>query len=530
MNEFKVNDYITLKLENRQTNIYVNNRLFNVCKFLIIDIQVEKISNFDEIDSIDEATENIDDSTSQGQIDSETEFWGHCSNLQVWAESNYNTRLLHRTLAFPLLKKLTEVGDPVAKKVFKGEIAKRFESGYPSVMTYLIDERYLKHYLSKEEIAAMFEEFDFSKIAKLEYHISLPLLKKLNEIGNPIVNKVFKEEITKHGIVSFRGALISKTEADILQEIETITKLKFTKIEKRVRIPKMGFYTKNYKITGIVLCECRLSTLPESIGKLSSLQTLDLSWNNLTTLPESIGNLKSLAYLVLEANKLTTLPDSIGQLSSLKELNLSNNQLSILPESLTKLKLLQVLNLEENQLTSLPELITKLESLQELNLGYNQFTTLPESIGNLKSLQKLSLEENRFMTLPESITKLESLQKLYLYWNQLRTLSESIGNLSSLQLLDIRWNQLRTLPDSIGNLTSLQRLELENNKLSTLPGSIANLKSLNYLYVNNNNITTFPESINKMTSLKILNISNNPLDSKAKSMINQLKKNIILDI
>ena len=50
-------------------------------------------------------------------------------NLQVWAEMNYDTRILHRNLAFPLLKKLAQVGDPIAKKALKDEIAKRFLSG-----------------------------------------------------------------------------------------------------------------------------------------------------------------------------------------------------------------------------------------------------------------------------------------------------------------------------------------------------------------------------------------------------------------
>ena len=44
--------------------------------------------------------------------------------MQVWAEHNYYTRLLHRDITFPLLKKLTEGGDPLARKVFKEEIAK----------------------------------------------------------------------------------------------------------------------------------------------------------------------------------------------------------------------------------------------------------------------------------------------------------------------------------------------------------------------------------------------------------------------
>ena len=82
---------------------------------------------------------------------------------------------------------------------------------------------------------------------------------------------------------------------------------------------KMGFSVENQRITGIGFFDCGISTLPESIGDLKSLQTLYLDNNKLTTLPESIGNLKSLTYLDLVNNQLTTLPESIGNLTSLQE-------------------------------------------------------------------------------------------------------------------------------------------------------------------------------------------------------------------
>ncbi len=41
MKEFKVNEYITLKLEGIKTNIYVKGQLFNQCKFLLLNIPIE---------------------------------------------------------------------------------------------------------------------------------------------------------------------------------------------------------------------------------------------------------------------------------------------------------------------------------------------------------------------------------------------------------------------------------------------------------------------------------------------------------
>jgi len=87
-NEFKVNKFITLKLEDGKTNIYVNGKYFNQCKILLLNIPVNKISSFDEIESIDDAIEKIDQPNEAIIIQPEIIFWGHCSNLQVWAEHN----------------------------------------------------------------------------------------------------------------------------------------------------------------------------------------------------------------------------------------------------------------------------------------------------------------------------------------------------------------------------------------------------------------------------------------------------------
>jgi len=154
--QFKVNDFITLKLENDRTNVYVKEKPFNQCKHLLLNLDKQNLENYDSIDSIDEAIEVLHDPQYpylivDQEIPPETEFWGHCSNLQAWVENDYDTRLLHRNIAFPLLKKLTEVGDPIAKRRFKEEIAIRFQSGHISVMNFLIQERYLD-YLNPEEI------------------------------------------------------------------------------------------------------------------------------------------------------------------------------------------------------------------------------------------------------------------------------------------------------------------------------------------------------------------------------------------
>ena len=122
LKEFKVNDFITLRLEYNRTNIYINEQIFKQCKFLLLNIPVDEIKSFDEIQSIDEAAEKLDTTLEPrngyrvDKIPPDVEFWGHCSNIQTWYEHDYDTRILHRNIAFPLLKHLVEAGDSKATK------------------------------------------------------------------------------------------------------------------------------------------------------------------------------------------------------------------------------------------------------------------------------------------------------------------------------------------------------------------------------------------------------------------------------
>jgi len=165
--EFIINKYIKLRLEYNNTNIYVGGRLFRQCKYLLLDIPVTNTKGNYEIESIDEAAERLDRSMERGQprkyyLSPDIEFWGHCSNLQVWYENDYDSRILHRNLAFPLLSALVKVGDPLAKKVFKEEIALRLASGYPSVVQHLINQAYLQ-YLNEEELNTLLDDRNFIK-------------------------------------------------------------------------------------------------------------------------------------------------------------------------------------------------------------------------------------------------------------------------------------------------------------------------------------------------------------------------------
>jgi len=197
MKDFKINDFITLKLEDEKTYIYIKGERFRPCMRLILQIPKTDVSRYEAIDSIDEASEvfktlfqnKIMEGDDPHDISAEEEFWGHCSNIQAWAENCYDTRLLHSNISIPLLKKLVKSGDPKAKKIYKDEILMRFSSGYLPVIATIINEGFLDLFnqeeleLLREEIRVGLEKFEDDFHYYQNYGVLNDIGLALNETG-----------------------------------------------------------------------------------------------------------------------------------------------------------------------------------------------------------------------------------------------------------------------------------------------------------------------------------------------------------
>ncbi len=128
-----------------------------------------------------------------------------------------------------------------------------------------------------------------------------------------------------------------------------------------------------------------VGSIPEEIGNLTELYTLDLSGNTLTgEIPSSIGNMHILGYLYLNNNQLTgSIPQEIGNLSDLRACYIYENQLiGNIPSKFGNLINLEYCYLFGNQLTGeVPETLSRLTKLQTMDFSYNMLGgDLPEAV------------------------------------------------------------------------------------------------------------------------------------------------------
>lgn len=401
MNKFQINKFIELKLEDGKTNIYVSSQYFRQSKYILLrktlfEIEDEGILN---IESVDELAEKLDHSLKQKlpeviDISAETQFWVHCSNMQAWAEHDYDSKMLHSNLSFPLLRRLAEVGDLKALWVFKDEIAERFASRHEPVSLFLISEGYL-NFFNDEELLTLAE-----------------LNREIFEDNLMYVRKEF--------VYFYLGS-----DGKILERLEKKYNTPFTPVSKSTfleLIEKNIFFVENRKIAKINLSDLHIKTIPHEIFRFKSLDALSVSYCALVRVPRAISRLRNLKTLALNSNSLQIVPESIGQLKALEVLYLGYNELKSLPETLFNLENLEILHLGNNELTHIPEEIGKLKNLKSLHLYCNKLTSLPVSLGKLHDLKYLLIYNNLLTSLPENIIHLDSLKVISLEGNEFKDL------------------------------------------------------------------------------------------------------------
>lgn len=261
-------------------------------------------------------------------------------------------------------------------------------------------------------------------------------------------------------------------------------------------------------------------TLPDSITKLTNLNTLQFSLSSMTgSIPDNIGQLTKLTTLEINSMGQTgSIPSSLWNLTQLTYLSLSANQLTgRLPKDMARLSRLVTLDLIDNLFSgTVPSFFIEMKSLQNIYLSSNRFThTLPNIPWNtMKNLTSLELSSNKLVgTIPPSIWLCSSLQFFSISSNKFNgSLPQSYPFFTSISEFEINNNEFTgTIPDGLGQLTTLQILDLAANKLyGTIPTSFINLSLLESLYLNSNALRgEVPEGIYSLQTLQSFNLNNN---------------------
>ncbi|XP_047977661.1 LRR receptor-like serine/threonine-protein kinase EFR isoform X2 [Salvia hispanica] len=269
----------------------------------------------------------------------------------------------------------------------------------------------------------------------------------------------------------------------------------------------------------------------QEIGFLSGLTNcrnlmhLEISNNSLMNgvLPASVGNLSTslVTFAASNCSIRGLIPSQIGNLSSLQTLDLSRNQLTgLIPTTMGKLVQLGKLYLYDNQLQGyIPHNICQINSLLELLLNGNMFTgSIPECLGDIKSLQRVSIASNKLnSTLPFNFLSLQNLIALHLSSNYLTGLiPDQISSLRAINTLDLSYNLfLGNIPNTTADLESLEFLYLSNNMLNgSIPESLGEVRGLRELDLSSNNLSgLIPVSLENL-DLKSFNVSHNKLEGQ----------------
>ncbi|KAL0344425.1 UNVERIFIED_CONTAM: putative inactive leucine-rich repeat receptor-like protein kinase IMK2 [Sesamum radiatum] len=144
--------------------------------------------------------------------------------------------------------------------------------------------------------------------------------------------------------------------------------------------------------------------IPVSLSNSPSLTFLALQHNNLSgSVPDTWGGSKSvdpsyqLQSLALDHNFLSgNIPASLSKLTMLEELNLSQNQIKGIPESIGQPRNLSVLDLSNNKFQGqIPGVIGNITSITFLDLSENNLTgEIPTSLVNLQNLSSFDVSFN----------------------------------------------------------------------------------------------------------------------------------------
>ena len=235
------------------------------------------------------------------------------------------------------------------------------------------------------------------------------------------------EELMKTNFAKLKEVRIYSNSNNEVQVSEALLKRLFSEAQqlevleiKEVGIasfPELSVENKTLKV--LVLRLNNLSKLPENIGSLSVLQTIDI-YNPITEVPASLMNLKQLENLKFEGAEFTDFPEQVFALPKLKSLIISQfdtkNKIKVLPDNFDRLPLLEELSLRNAALSEVPASVGRLPKLENVSFNANNLTKLPQALAENPRLTYVNINDNPldFKQFIKSIEKIQWKGVLYI--------------------------------------------------------------------------------------------------------------------
>jgi Leucine-rich repeat (LRR) protein len=287
-------------------------------------------------------------------------------------------------------------------------------------------------------------------------------------------------------------------------------------------------------LTFLTLASCTKKKQDDISFTLFSLEELSQHkiYKDINSLPKGLD---SVYRLDLSEQQLTKIPEIVSRLSNLQELNISQNNISNL-NGFEMLNNLQVLNIGMNNFRTFPIEITKYKNLKILDLWWNEIKTFPEEFfSNNTKIQELNLTsmlEFDFKTNLKKIHLFENLICLNLGNNQIPLLTiqfDKLENLETFGYIGQDSINLKELCLKLANCKKLKTVHLSVNNIEILPNEILLLESLAELNLFQNNIKFLPSGIVKMRNLKEITLIDNPIDKlRIKDIENKMPQTQII--
>ena len=266
------------------------------------------------------------------------------------------------------------------------------------------------------------------------------------------------------------------------------------------------------KLSGKLDLSYKNITSVEGLQYAQNVDELILSFNNIEDITPII-QLSNLDTLYLDYNWITSLPDAVTGLTSLEHLDISNNAIETIPASFLQLPALRRLYMGDLALSALPDISQLSATLDRLDISGAKVGSF-DFLSGLANLELLIMNGCEMQTLPD-LSAMSGLQYLYFANNNLTALPDYLGYLPLIRL-DFSGNLISAMPQSFENLGRLEQILFTDNYFTSLPAAVTRMGSLEVLMCGQNLIADVPDNMSDLKSIKRASFASNDLSTLAK--------------